>query len=331
MKTITLSYDDSQKLRGIAILMMLFLHCFNYRSPNDYIDYTIYGETLSWWLTHMAGLCVPFYCMLSGYGLYIKKTYNYKYCLNKAWYLIKRYWIYLLVFTVIGHCVFDAYDLSPKYLFSNFFGYNTTYNPTLWFLLPYIMILCFSPLLLKWFNKYRILYVILIVFACFVLATLMTKLDNIGVISLPVYILLPFRSIKLLLSFMLGAILARYGIPELNFTKKQFFNNMIIFLFIIILSIIRILFRKEVFAPPIALVLMILLSNIFFKKTTVNILQELGKHSLNMWFIHAYFTYGYLDFTIYCFKYPVLISLAVVIYSYLISKITGPVFTRLNM
>ncbi len=76
---------------------------------------------------------------------------------------------------------------------------------------------------------------------------------------------------------------------------------------------------------------MILLSNIFFKKTTVNILQELGKHSLNMWFIHAYFTYGYLDFTIYCFKYPVLISLAVVIYSYLISKITGPVFTRLNM
>jgi len=158
MRMLQLSYNNSMAIRGIAILLMIYLHCFNYHPADDYVDWMWRGKTISWWLTRTAQFCVPLYCMLSGYGLYKKYPYGYKYCIEKSWSLIKRYWFYLSVFLFVGYYAFDAYIINTSLFLSNFLGYETTYNPTLWFLLPYLIILLASPYLLKLFHTYNVKY-----------------------------------------------------------------------------------------------------------------------------------------------------------------------------
>ena len=54
-----ISKDESTIIRGIAILMMIYLHCFNYYPQERIFDVVLWGNNLSYWLTKTAGLCVP--------------------------------------------------------------------------------------------------------------------------------------------------------------------------------------------------------------------------------------------------------------------------------
>jgi len=329
---IKLSYGDSMMLRGIAILMMIFLHCFNYHPQNDYTDFVIDGNTLSWWLTKTAGLCVAFYCFLSGYGLYKKYPYGYNYCIEKTWFLVKRYWFFLMIFVGLGASVFNAYELNVTTLFSNFLGYNTTYNPTLWFLLPYLLVMVASPLLLKLFNTNKMWKSVTVVFVLYCTVFYFLKMKSMGVIFIPVILSVVFESFHLLFSFMCGALFAKYGIPQLQIVKKNtMLNNAILAVFIGVLIFIRTLIPNDVVSPFMCLALIVLVVNMRFADNVIKLLAELGKYSLSMWFVHAYFTCEYLDFTVYWLEYPLLIFLAVVIYSYLISKLFDNILKRLDI
>lgn len=331
MRIIQLSYESSMMFRGIAILMMIFLHCFNYHSQNDYIDLIINGNTLSWWLTKTAGLCVAFYCFLSGYGLYKKYPYGYKYCLEKAWILIKRYWFFLVLFVGIGAFVFNAYELNVSTLFSNFFGYNTTYNPTLWFLLPYLLVMVTSPLLLKIFTTHKTWKSIALVVVAYGGAFYCLKMKSIGVIAIPDVLYVVLESFHLLFSFMCGALLAKYGIPKLKIMRNMVINNFALIVLIAVLVLVRSLIDSSILSPVLCLILIVLLANLHFADGLMRLFEELGRHSLDMWFIHAYFTYKYLDFTVYWLRYPLFIFLAVVIYSYVLSKLFDIVLKRLDI
>ena len=63
---------DSIQLKGIAILMMLFLHLFNTPERVALCDTYIRfpdGQPLVYVLSRVAAWCVPVYIFLSGYGL----------------------------------------------------------------------------------------------------------------------------------------------------------------------------------------------------------------------------------------------------------------------
>lgn len=248
--TIQLSYRDSMQLRGVAILMMLFLHCFNYHTQSDYVDWVINENTLSWWLTKTAGLCVSFYCILSGYGLYKKYPFGYKYCFEKAWILSKRYWFFLALFVGVGVFFFNAYELKMSLLLSNFLGYRTTYNPTLWFLLPYLFVLIASPLLLRFFNMHKTWKSIVIVTLIYCIAFYFLKLKAMGLIAIHDIFCVLLESFDLLFSFLCGALFAKYGIPRLVFLKKQTMNNAALLVVMMALSFVRCIIDNAVTPPP---------------------------------------------------------------------------------
>ncbi len=332
IETIQLSYQDSMVLRGIAILMMIFLHCFNYQPQDTYIDIVIGGNTLSWWLTRTASLCVPLYCILSGYGLYKKYPYDYGYCWSKARILIKRYWIFLFIFWGIGVLWFDAYKIELSTLLSNFLGYDTTYNPTLWFLLPYLCIMLFSPLLIKWFNQTNLWKCATLVILAYGFAFFCLKMYSMGAWSIPAGVRVILSAIQLLFSFMCGAIMAKYGIPKLNLSNNWAVKGNVIFFFLLLLFVLlRALITNTIASPPLCVILIVLLANINYSKGLKSILEKLGKHSLNMWFIHAYFTYGYLKFCIYWSDFPLLIFISLVLISYCLSKISEIAFNQFNI
>ena len=81
-----ITYSESLQLRGLAILMMIWLHCFNKDSMGStYMSFfpEVSGVTIPYLLTRIAQICVPLYCFLSGYGLYCKYPYSEGYTKNK--------------------------------------------------------------------------------------------------------------------------------------------------------------------------------------------------------------------------------------------------------
>lgn len=64
---------ESQQLKGIAILIMVFLHLFNSDAKLAMCDseITFMGVPILTRIARFTTICVPFYLFLSGYGLYI--------------------------------------------------------------------------------------------------------------------------------------------------------------------------------------------------------------------------------------------------------------------
>ena len=78
--------EETLQLKGIAILMMLFLHLFNTTANVEQCQTYIYfwnGKPLVLALSRVAAFCVPIYIFLSGYGLAI--TYKQNQRIMRSW------------------------------------------------------------------------------------------------------------------------------------------------------------------------------------------------------------------------------------------------------
>ena len=64
--------SDTRQLKGLAILMMMWLHLFSDENRVRTLDYALdfmNGMPLVYSLTRLASACVPIYIFLGGYGL----------------------------------------------------------------------------------------------------------------------------------------------------------------------------------------------------------------------------------------------------------------------
>ena len=245
----------------------------------------------------------------------MKFPYQYSYCFSKTASLVKYHWLFLLIFISIGHFFFGAYNLDFENLLSNFIGYDTTYNPTLWFLLPYIIIFLISPYLLLCYNRFKIRTTTIIVFIFFVLSAVLLKYHAMQIISIPDVIKVLLECFRLLFYFFIGASFARFGVPVIKLQG----SNWIIGMLLLILCIVRCMFDNAILSPFFCIFYLILIANFKYGNNISTFLKTMGSHSLNLWLIHAYFTYGFLDFMIYWTDYPIIIFLSTIILSYLIS------------
>ncbi len=148
---------ESQMMKGVAILLMLFLHLFN-QLPNVELCHNfivIGGEPLVYILSRSANP-VAFFLILGGYGLYKVYLKGDKHRWSRLLKLMIHYWIILIIFLSIGHFIKpSSYPGSFASILSNFTGYETTYNGEMWFLLPYIILSALSPWLFRMLSKFR--------------------------------------------------------------------------------------------------------------------------------------------------------------------------------
>lgn len=151
--------EETLQLKGIAILMMLFLHLFNTTANveqcHTFINFWN-GKPLVLALSRVAAFCVPIYIFLSGYGLAItyKKSRGIMHPWNRIINLYINYWIVFLLFIPLA-CLIKpkSYPGSLMEFIGNFVALDCNYNREWWFFLPYVLLVISSKYIFRFLHK----------------------------------------------------------------------------------------------------------------------------------------------------------------------------------
>lgn len=324
-----ITFNETSVIKGVAICAMLWHHLF-FESHD-------YGST-TFKLALTCKICVSLFVFLSGYGIATQfKKVNlsgemFFKCSNIIKFMIRRYikfylnyWIVFFVCVSLGVFVFGrnlemAYGTESN-MISGFvldvFGLNSfdSYNVTWWF----------NRLILVLWMTFPILYWMLnSKFVC--IWTLLLLLFNPGNVlnflnswtdGLAYYIPI----------FSLGICIAAH-IDEID--KMMNKVNRYIVLVVSVAFMVALLYMRNHYVlycflgikgDPFTVVFLSLAVVCICRLTNrqLSVMAFLGKHSMNMYLMHTFiFAYFFHDF-IYGFKYPVLIFLALLLTSLLLS------------
>lgn len=96
------SIDDTIKIKGIAIILMIFHHLFWSRSffSNYSVSFEPFGVNIITKIAIFCKICVPIFTFLSGYGLmytYKKSKIKRTFWLQRYFKLMKPFWIIMLI------------------------------------------------------------------------------------------------------------------------------------------------------------------------------------------------------------------------------------------
>lgn len=157
---------QSQIIQGIAILLMVYHHFF--LNPEQLSPWISYGNME--FVRHFAWfgkICVGLFCFVSGYGLFhtisrlsresvpsLLKN-GYRDMLLRVLRLYGKFWCVLIVFKSLDVLFFGEHLNLLEFL-GNFTGVQVTYNGTWWFLLQYVEMLLFLPLLDLLFTRFSL-------------------------------------------------------------------------------------------------------------------------------------------------------------------------------
>ena len=298
--------------------MMLFLHLFNQEQEVAHCTNFLFvnGVPLVHIITRMANP-VPFFVILSGYGLYATYKKGDKHRWSRLFRLLSHYWLILIVFVTIGHFISPAiYPGNWIKILENLTSFYTSYNGEHWFLFPYLLLTITSPLLFRLCDKMNVTIVlagsyVLYLGTCFIISRYGERY-----LYTHMWAYHPILYGSMLFNFLLGALAYKHGwltqglFPKLAswswillvglcilrcFLTTGAFHNLYVFMFIMLwLQTSRTPWVKRLFA-------------------------HIGEHSMNIWFIHSFFCYYLFHDWIYGFRYPLLIYFVLIVVSYLSS------------
>lgn len=331
--------EESTILKGVAILLMLFLHLFNNIENVNLLDHYLYINNLplSFILTRAASP-VSWFIILSGYGLYITHHRGKYDIISKLKKLYIHYWISLLIFVPLAFFVIGNRAKYPGDIFTvlkNVTGWDTTYNDEIWFLFPYVMVLVTSKWIIKSIdkcNKWKFFTTVyfLFIISCYLISRYGAKfLFNNQLLYKPILYL------QFLCPFTLGAYMAKYQIPKLinkrlqktfDILKKLHIN--IYWSIIIAIVIFECSFKVSFLYPLYPFALIILLLNAHRWHWVDVCLTKIGRRSTSIWFTHTYFCYYMFHDFIYGCKFPIFVFTLLLICSYISAMIIDWVNTK---
>ena len=327
-KNTLLSLHDTNILKGLAILLLLWHHLF-FKNSGLYNDLCIFK---SLYLVNQTGIfskvCVSIFVFLSGYGLTVKAEKNGIIKLKEFYYhrfkkLLFNYWLIWIIFVPISIFVFErtfssvyGNNIIPQLITDllgvhKWFFKSHCYNATWWFYSCIIGLYFLFPFIYK-----------------------LLKIDPItpfiAAIVVTYFLTSIFSPIKYyIISFIIGMCFVIYKVSGTR-------HKMITISFLLLLIAIR-NFSKE----PLLLDCFITANIIFlYKSIHINnyvqkLFSFLGKHSMNIFLFHTFiFSYWFKSF-IYSPQNPFLIFLLLLgicllisIILELIKKYTNPLLSR---
>lgn len=310
----SLSLQDTILIKGVAICFMLWHHLFSEHPEYGQIvqSFALFGK-----------VCVAMFLFVSAYGLTIQfskitvfrlETFQgkeiFRFIAKRLLKLYINYWVVFLIFVPLGIFFFNK-SLQISYgeqvnqvnhLILDFFGMqgSESYNSSWWFYQLIIMLYILFPLLYIAVKKWNI--AILILF--FVI--LGSHYYKIPIIH------------DWLFPFALGISCALNKESITSFINN--INKIVLIGCILILVFFIIYIRLNNWRTggsgvdgflTLALILILILTMRNIKIITP-VLRYFGKHSMNIFMVHAFiFYYFYPDF-IYSFRYPVLIFIVLI-------------------
>ena len=346
--------DESLQLKGIAILMMLWLHLFGTdRAILENSENFIHlwnGAPIAYAMRKLGRMCVVLYTFLGGYGL--AKVYQrsgnctrgfgiYGGMNNgkRVWKLFTNYWIVLLMFMAVAVAIKpDRYPGDISEITGNITALNCTYNDSLWFLLPYAMLTLLASPIIKFANSLhgtRLWITLAIAFTvkCAVY-NIARPTGGLGSLMLKNII----EASGLFFMFFVGILFARDSFMERTVTSiKQWFSRSFAArslhistsaMCTVILAVLffgRIVLGASTLIDPIYILLIVLtFLCIETPRWLSRSLAYLGSHSTNIWFTHRYILV-LSGAAIAFFRYPIVIFAALIIICLTISHIINAI------
>lgn len=309
-----ISYDNTLILKGLGIILMFIHHLFYSDTRiGMYWDFSVAGISIVHEIGLWGKVCVALFVFLSGYGLSVsirhKPVTLYAYYLHRMRKLMLNYWFVWIIMVPIGVFIFhrsleDAYgeqvflkctlDFLGLINFTGAYGYNSSW----WFYSCIIFLYLIFPLLNRFLDR--------------------TFLLTIGIaVLIPLKASIPYVTpiANYLLPFLAGIWVAR--LPA-DFFYKQ--DKAVLWITLIFLGIFRnrsgqLTFITDTF---ICMNLAFMISRINLGGVK-NVMVSLGRHSMNMFLCHTFFTTYWFKKETYIFYNPVFILLQLLLVCFLIS------------
>lgn len=320
-RQVSMNKEQSVILKGVAILMMLFLHLFNHPQVDAMCTPLLYiGSTpLVYFLSHAAHP-VAIFLIISGYGLhyiYTKGQITIKGQIKKLCKLYIFYWLTLLIFVSIGHWIGkEGYPGDWETAVLNAIGLRSNYNTETWFLFPYALLSLSAFYLFKGMRKIGVPMSILTSGALYLASiyTISRYIAPNGAYGTWAYFVCIY--FDLLLPFMIGAALHHIGTTHqlriAIFSQHQW----LVYILLLGLIVIDCSLSNAITNLIFEIALAVLFLQIRIVSAIKSFLSAMGKQSMVMWLIHTYFcNYFFHDF-IYGFKYPIIIYATLLVISY---------------
>lgn len=324
--------EQTKWLKGITIILMLVHHLFTWGGAtyNSVLPITLpKGYDIPHFIGVFGKLCVTIYLFLSGYGFackYAEKNQNLD--IHKIGRSIvgiyRKYLLVFFIFFTIGLLI-GKRTFNVKEWILNLIAFDTTYNKECWFLFIYILLLVIVlPLLYAGENKYTWKIRLIISFSVICSGYGLRLILSISGLNDFMQTRLYFNLYYFLLSqfsFVLGWICRETNFIEILMRKiKGIISISIVMAVVIIL---------KVYCPggmlidslltPIFLVCCLKFNN--KNKILDNMLIQLGALSTYMWMTHSFYNIYYFDEIIYGFKYPIIITIVLIVISAITAEI----------
>lgn len=342
--TSAFSIYDSMLVKGVAIILLVFHHCISMNQVEKHTMNFFPFESYHWpvMVCDSFKLCVGMFIFITGYGLY--KSYSkieigsktvFNWIGTRLFKTLSGFWfVYILVF-IITYAVdkrpLTLYVTGPTkmegswlYAVIDFFGLaHITGTPTLigtwWYMSAVVILIIFFPLLFGMGEK----------FSYFVTAFAMILLPRILGIGFPG----TKNVFSFVLAFILGMAFAKYDVfakqDKFTLFKNHKLLSDIVLFFVYLFAFFMIVYvtdklgRKYLWELNYCIdpVIIILFANKYLKRIPVlnRVLMYIGNHSLNIFLIHTFIRYEYLNDFTYSFKYALLIPVVLLAISFALS------------
>ena len=309
--------EETQQLKGIAILMMVWLHLFGTNLEIlDGCEKYIYlwnGDPLIYVMRKFARMCVVFYTFLGGYGLCKVwqrdncqlSTVNLQLSMNlrRVWRLMMNYWLVLLLFVGVATWLHpETYPGGWRVLMENVTALNCSYNNTLWFLLPYALLTLLAVPIMRLVMGLRGKWLWLFLAAAFAVKAVIYVNETTYTSWLGLIWQNLLAAMGLFFMFVMGALFARDGLMEqvvaairgwversVVVRRMKVSPSVVCLMLLLLLFFGRICVGASTLIDPLFLLPMIPVYLCIQRPQWLSsTLAFIGKHSTNIWFIHRY-------------------------------------------
>ncbi len=332
----TFDKSDSQAMKGIAILMMLFHHCYFTKDRFEQydVDFFPFGMTMAMDVAAFFKICVAIFVFISGYGIMVSmqkcngsRLAERKNIAGRYISLMSGYWfvyiLSLIAVAVIKPSMFGVYNVKGNpgdYAFnllldafglSKLFG-TPTLNSTWWYMSFALIIVAVVPIFIEIYNRCGAITLLVI---CFFLRY--------------VYVLENFDMTRYFTILALGIICADRNylgrIKQKKWVKIGFFDYT--FKFIVYSAVLYLMYYirirnhiggnlTEIRDGLVPLYVIFYCYVILFPiKPLKKFLEFMGKHSMNIFLSHTFIRYYFFGDFIYSFKNAYLIAFVLLVTS----------------
>ena len=332
-----LSKRETSELKGIAALLLVFLHLFNTRDYSKIQSILIIGNVpIEYYISLVSEECVAMYLFCSGYGLAtIDKNIDIKDNIIRILKLLINYWIVLIGFVIVGYLLENEnYPGSSKEFLMNFLLLSKSYNGAWWFLQTYVILVLLSKSIINIVKKNNTIVIFFISGLIYFFGVLQSVkgIINIGdneLLNIMLNTIINFAICQF--SFIVGIIFIKENTIS-NIRKKleeKKYTQILSYILILFTFSINVIIENWIIGPITAILIIITYSIIKLDNRVELFLSYISTHSTNIWLTHMFFYMIFFSDLVYAPKYSILIFIWLMVLciatSYIINTIYKPI------